>query len=73
MPADITKSHTTIELPKEAVCYTLSGQGGMRSTVRTLNGRELVLDANDNLPELSGEVVSEKLELAPGSCAFIVV
>ena len=35
--------------------------------------RELVLGENDELPDLSGETVSGKLELAPGSCAFIVL
>ena len=67
------KNITTVELPKEATCYTLAGCDGIRSTVMTLNGRDLVLGENDELPDLSGEVVNEKLELAPGSCAFIVV
>ena len=64
---------TTVELPKEATCYVLAGRDGMRSTVMTLNGRELVLGANDELPDLSGVTVSGSLELAPGSCAFIVM
>jgi len=38
-----------------------------------LNGRELVLGENDELPNLSGETASGSLELAPGSCAFIVL
>ena len=67
------KTATTVELPGEAVCYTLAGRDGMRSTVMTLNGRDLLPDANDQLPDLSGEVVSGKLELAPGSCAFVVI
>ena len=67
------KNTTTVKLPKEAVSYTLAGRDGMRSTVMTLNGRELVTGANDQLPDLSGKVVSGKLELAPGSCAFIVI
>ena len=68
-----TKKTTTVELPKEATCYTLAGRDGMRSTVMTLNGRELVPGANDQLPDLSGRVVSRKLELAPGSCAFVII
>ncbi len=67
------KNTTTVELPGEAVCYTLAGRDGMRSTVMTLNGRDLLPGVNDELPDLSGEVVSGKLELAPGSCAFIII
>ena len=67
------KETTTVELPKEAVCYTLAGRDGMRSTVMTLNGRDLVLGENDEFPDLGGAMVSEKLEIAPGSCAFIVL
>ena len=64
---------TTVELPREAVRYTLAGRDGLRSTVMTLNGRELILGENDELPDLSGEAVSGKVELAPGTCTFIVV
>lgn len=64
---------TTVELPREAVRYTLAGRDGLRSTVMTLNGRDLVLGENDELPDLSGEAVSGKVELAPGTCTFIVV
>ena len=67
------KNITTVELPGEATCYTLAGRDGMRSTVMTLNGRDLVLGENDELPNLSGEAVSGKLALAPGSCAFIIL
>ena len=67
------KKSTTVKLPGEATCYTLAGHGGLRSTVMTLNGKELVIKENDELPDLSGEVRSGNLELAPGSCAFIVV
>ncbi len=67
------KATTTVELPKEATCYTLAGRDGMRSAVMTLNARELVLGANDELPDLSGELTRGKLELAPGSCSFIVI
>lgn len=45
----------------------------MRSRTMLLNGRELVLGENDELPCLRGETVSGKLELAPGACAFILV
>jgi len=65
---------TTVELPKNAVCYRLAGRDGMRSRIMTLNGRDLVLGENDELPDLSGEAVSAgTMELAPGSCAFFVM
>ena len=42
-------------------------------TVMTLNGNDLVLGENDELPALSGKAVpAGKLEIAPGSCTFIV-
>ena len=64
---------TTVELPKDAVKYTLAGKDGIRSTVMTLNGRDLVLGEGDALPCLCGEAVSGKLELAPATCTFIVL
>ena len=51
----------------------LTGKTGMRSRTMCLNGKELVLGEDDTLPELTGVCVSGKLELAPGSCAFILV
>ena len=64
---------TTVELPKEAEAYVLSGKDGLRSTVMQLNGRDLVLGENDELPCLCGETVSGTVELAPGCCAFYVL
>ena len=64
---------TVVELEKEASRYTLDGNGNMRSTTMYLNGKALVLDENDSLPEMEGEVVSGTIELAPGSCTFLVV
>ena len=64
---------TTVELPKEAVCYTLAGRDGMRSTVMTLNGRDLALGEYNELPDLSGDTVSGKIELAPLECVFLVI
>jgi len=55
---------TTVELPKEVIRYTLAGYDGMHSTVMTLNGRYLVLCEYNELPDLSGEAVSGKIELA---------
>ena len=64
---------TAVELPSEVNAYVLTGKDGMRSSVMTLNGRDLVLGANDELPDLSGETISDILEIAPGSCAFVVL
>ena len=65
---------TTVELPKEAVQYTLAGRDGVRSTVMTLNGRDLVLGEGDELPCLCGEEVgSGVVELAPCTCTFFVL
>jgi len=64
---------TTVELPGEATCYTLTGRDGMRSLVMTLNGRDLRLGENDTLPDLIRETVSGKIVLAPGSCTFLVL
>ncbi len=65
---------TTVILPKEAEVYALTGNGGMRSRTMLLNGKELKLGENDALPELSGNTVSAgSIEIAPGSCTFIVL
>ena len=65
---------TTVELPKEAVRYTLAGKDGIRSTVMTLNGRDLVLGENDALPCLCGEeVAAGAVEVAPATCVFFVL
>ncbi len=66
---------TTVELPVDGTIYTLNGKGGdKRATVMTLNGRDLVLGENWELPDLSGAPVSAgKIELAPMSCTFLVV
>ena len=68
-----TINATTLELPKEATVYTLAGRDGIRSTVMTLNGRDLVLGENDALPCLCGETVSGTLEVPPCCCSFIVL
>ena len=64
---------TTVELPKEATVYALTGNGGMRSRTMLLNGNELVLGENDALPELKGVPATGKVEVAPGGCTFIVL
>ena len=64
---------TTVELPKEAEVYALTGNGKIRSRTMLLNGRELVLGENNELPELTGKPVTGTLEIAPGGCTFIVL
>ena len=65
---------TTVELPSEATVYALTGNGSMRSRTMLLNGKELVLGENDELPALDGVIVpAGKLEVAPGGCTFIVL
>ena len=64
---------TTVELPKEAEAYILTGNGGMRSRTMLLNGKELVLGENDELPALDGVTVSGTVELPAGACAFFTV
>ena len=65
---------TTVELPKTAEVYALTGNGKMRSRTMLLNGKELVLGENDELPELTGKTVEAgKLEVTPGGCTFIVL
>ena len=64
---------TTVNLPKEALCYSFDGNGNMRSTTMYLNGKTLTLGENDTLPEMEGVAVSGAIELAPGSCTFLVM
>lgn len=66
---------TTVELPKAAWRYTLAGaDGNLRAAVMTLNGQPLVLGENNALPELKPEEqAAGTLELAPGTCTFLVM
>ena len=64
---------TTVELPKEGTANVLAGRDGLRSSVMTLNGRDLVLGEGDELPCLCGEEVSGTVELAPATCTFFVL
>ena len=66
---------TTVELPQDALRYTLAGENGnVRAAVMTLNGKPLVLGENDSLPELEPQKQAAcTLEHAPGTCTFLVV
>lgn len=67
------KDATTVELPKDAQAYILTGNGKLRSRTMLLNGEELKLGENDELPALNGKTVSGSVTLEGGSCAFFVV
>lgn len=64
---------TTVELPKAAEVYALTGTTGMRSRTMSLNGKELLLGENDELPELTGVTMEGTMKVAPGSCVFILL
>ena len=64
---------TTVELPRDAQAYILTGNGKMRSRTMLLNGKELVLAENDELPQLNPVAVSGTVELPAGACAFFLV
>ena len=66
---------TTIDIPVDGTIYVLGGKdGNKRATVMTLNGRDLVLGKNWELPDLSGApVAAGKVELAPMTCTFMVL
>ena len=63
---------TTIELPKAVEVYKLHADT-LRATVMKLNGKELVLGANNELPDMSPVVVEGTLTLEPATMAFIVL
>ncbi len=63
---------TTVELPASAEVYKLSCDK-LRGTVMKLNGRELVLGANNELPDMSPEVMEGTLTLEPATIAFVVM
>ena len=67
-----TTETTTVELPAEAEAYVLSADG-LRASVMKLNGKDLVLGENDELPALAPVKVSGKVELAPATCAYFVM
>ena len=68
-----TTDATTVELPQDAVRYTLSADA-LRSPVMKLNGRELVLGENNALPDLSGEAQpAGTLTVEPATIVFLAV
>ena len=64
---------TTVKLPKTAEVYKLACDT-LRGTVMKLNGRELVLGADNELPDMSPVTVEAgELTLAPAEIAFVVM
>ncbi len=64
---------TTVSIPKTAETYTLSAKT-LRSSTMCLNGKELVLGANNELPEMTPEVKEAgDVELAPATIMFVVM
>ena len=65
---------TTVEAANDGLIWVLAGKDGFkRATVMTLNGNDLVLGENWELPDLSGApVAAGKIELAPMTCTFLV-
>ena len=45
----------------------------MRSRTMLLNGKELVLGENDELPVMEGVTMEGTVEVAPGGCTFFVL
>ena len=64
---------TTIELPCEAEIYSLSGNGNLRSRTMLLNGNELTLKENDELPEMNSIKAKGNIEIVPGGCVFVLI
>ena len=64
---------TAVEFPGEGEAYVLSGRDGLRSSVMQLNGKDLVLGENDELPTLEGQKVNGTVELPAYGCAFYLV
>ena len=64
---------TTVELEKEAQVYVLSADS-IRNPKMKLNGVELNLDENNQLPKLNPVNVEQgSLDLAPTTITFIVL
>ncbi len=63
---------TTVELPKAADCYVLSADK-IRATTMKLNGRDLVLDEGNELPDLSPVVMEKELVLPGATIAFVIL
>ena len=63
---------TTVTLPKAAEVYKLSADK-LRATTMKLNGKELVLGENNELPDMSPVTMEGELVLEPATIAFVVL
>ena len=64
---------TVLSLPKASWRYTLTAEP-LQSGIVQLNGRELQLQADDNLPSLEGTPEpAGRIELTPASITFLAV
>lgn len=64
---------TYVNIPKDGVLYLLSADN-LRNQVMKLNGRDLVLNDDNSLPNLGGDEIKQgKLELKPETIAFIIL
>ena len=63
---------TILEFEGDAEVYLLSASH-IRSLTMHLNGKELKLDENNNLPDLKPVVVNSRLELSKETIAFIIL
>lgn len=64
----------SVNLPKEAEIYSLSGNGIIRNKTAYLNGSPLIAEENGSLPSIDGK--HEKagtIELEPCTCTFAVI
>ncbi|MCD8335712.1 MAG: beta-glucuronidase [Lachnospiraceae bacterium] len=69
-----SRESTSVVLPEQAVRYTLTGDGKMRSRTMQLNGKPLSLQADGSLPELEGTTQGAGVvEVPAGSCVFLVL
>ena len=63
----------SITINKETELYSLSGNGASRSKTVFLNGKELRLEPNGQIPEIKGKKEQVgSIELSPMTCNFLV-
>lgn len=66
-------SAVNVELPGEALRYTLTADS-LRATTMRLNGKELALSGKDDLPDLCPVLQNKgEVSLPPASCTFLIL
>ena len=68
-----SQEETTVKLPRQATVHALTGNGKLRSRTMCMNGKELTLGENDDLPCLCGQKATGSIQIAPGGCTFITI